>query len=237
VSQIWISSPLFDVQPSSSRRLLLDQDIPQTGWRGNLKSVVDRALAVILLILLAPVLLSVAAAIRITGPGPVLFRQTRLGRYGRPFTLLKFRTVVDGTFEGSYRDETETLGHLGWGVPLGLLRSGAHLTGVGLWLRRTGLDELPQLLNVARGQMSLVGPRPRLMNEIEAWSDDDLRILLIRPGITGLAQLRPDYATGDGKPSALDEFYFERWSPALDAMILARTAARTGRDINTSRLA
>lgn len=156
-----------------------------------------RILALLLLALLALPLAIICVIIRLESPGPVLFRQTRIGRHGQPFQILKFRTMIDGKM--------------------------SSITRTGLWLRRLGIDELPQIVNVARGEMALIGPRPLTL--------DDSRIYLARrssrfdalPGVTGLAQATGRHLSPRHR-DRLDQFYVLRRSCALDALVLLRTA-------------
>jgi lipopolysaccharide/colanic/teichoic acid biosynthesis glycosyltransferase len=171
------------------------------------KRLFDVAVAATLLVVLSPVLLIVALAVRARLGTPVLFRQTRPGRSGRPFTLLKFRTMNNE--------------HDASGV---LLPDEARLTGIGRVLRRMSLDELPELLNVVRGDMSLVGPRPLLMEYVPRYSVEQWRRHDVRPGITGWAQVNGRNALSWDEKFALDVWYVDHCSFRLDLDILARTA-------------
>ncbi|MDQ1436733.1 MAG: hypothetical protein QOK43_362 [Acidimicrobiaceae bacterium] len=146
-----------------------------------------------------------AAAIKLTSKGPVLFRQTRVGLHGRPFDVCKFRTMVDAPDNPLFPDA-------------------AHITTVGRWLRRLSLDELPQLLNVAAGDMSIVGPRPTLAYQVERYTERQRGRLAVRPGLTGLAQVRGRNAISWTERIEHDLEYVARQSIALDLAILARTA-------------
>jgi lipopolysaccharide/colanic/teichoic acid biosynthesis glycosyltransferase len=175
-----------------------------------MKVVVKRGMdlvgAAVALVVLWPVLLAVSVAIRVCDGAPVLFRQRRPGLSGRPFTLLKFRTMREA------RDAE------GW-----LLPDEARLTALGKLLRELSLDELPQLWNVLRGDMSLVGPRPLLMQYLERYSADEMRRHEVKPGITGWTQVNGRNATSWREKFALDVWYVEHWSLVLDVRILART--------------
>ena len=171
-----------------------------------LKRALDRLLAACLLILLSPVLVATAVAVRLKMGRPVLFRQTRPGLHGEPFQLLKFRTMADA-FDSS-------------GQPL---HDEARLNDLGRFLRSTSLDELPELLNVLRGEMSLVGPRPLLPDYLSHYSPRQARRHEVRPGITGWAQIN-----GRNEPSweaklEMDAWYVDNRSLRLDAVILLRT--------------
>jgi exopolysaccharide biosynthesis polyprenyl glycosylphosphotransferase len=189
------------------------------GVRRLTKEAVDRTAAAGLLLLLVPVLLALAIAVRTTSRGGALFRQERVGRNGRTFSMLKFRTMVDGADQmlDSLHD-----GNDGNGV-LFKLRRDPRVTRVGKVLRRYSLDELPQLLNVLRGDMSLVGPRPPLADEVERYGDDMRRRFLVKPGITGLWQVsgRSDLSWDDSV--RMDVLYVENWSLTFDLMVLCRT--------------
>ncbi len=184
------------------------------------KHVLDRIAAGAVLIMLSPLLLVVALVVRGTSPGPVLFRQTRIGRDGRPFTMLKFRSM--------HADAEAGLADLlAWndaaGGVLFKLRNDPRTTAVGRVLRRLSLDELPQLLNVLSGSMSLVGPRPPLPSEVARYGPQERRRLLVKPGLTGLWQVSGRSNLSWEESIRLDLFYVERWSLALDAAVLVRT--------------
>jgi|SRR5450755_2024820 len=185
-----------------------------------LKHAIDRVVAVLLIVVLAPLLAVIALLVKGNSPGPVLFRQRRIGRDNHPFDVLKFRTMT-------HREPAPGF------VPAGGLAPGGvegvdRRTRVGRWLRRTSLDELPQLLNVARGEMSLVGPRPERPEYAKTYAADLARYAerhRVRAGITGLAQvhgLRGQCPIADRVD--LDNYYIENWSPGLDLKILLMTA-------------
>jgi len=185
------------------------------------KDVVDRVLAAGLVVVLAPVLLGIGLAIRLTSPGPALFHQRRVGRDGREFTCLKFRTMcVDAD---ARRHEIAHLNHRTEG-PLFKVRNDPRITRVGGFLRRSSLDELPQLFNVVAGHMSLVGPRPPLPSEVAGYDSDARRRLLVKPGLTGLWQVSGRSELPWPEAVRLDLSYVDNWSPRMDAAILARTA-------------
>jgi lipopolysaccharide/colanic/teichoic acid biosynthesis glycosyltransferase len=174
-----------------------------------LNRAADVAVAGGTLVLATPVLALVALAIRVTSGRPVLYRQSRVGKDGVDFELLKFRTMVRGA---------ETQG-AGYAVDKGDLR----ITRVGKVLRRLSLDELPQLWNVMRGDMSVVGPRPTLRYQVERYTPQQRRRLDVKPGITGWAQVHGRAALPWEERIELDVWYVEHRSPALDLKILART--------------
>ncbi|MBE7188690.1 MAG: sugar transferase [Jatrophihabitans endophyticus] len=184
------------------------------------KSVADRVIALLALVVLAPVLLALALAIRLDSSGPALFRQRRVGRNGEMFTMLKFRSMRTGA-----ESELSTLlgrNEVDGGV-LFKLRSDPRVTAVGRWLRRTSVDELPQLINVLTGSMSLVGPRPPLPDEVAAYPAPARRRLTVKPGLTGLWQVsgRSDLSWEDSL--RLDLSYIDDWSLALDTAVLFKT--------------
>jgi exopolysaccharide biosynthesis polyprenyl glycosylphosphotransferase len=184
------------------------------------KEMLERAFAVVALLVLAPVMMVIALAIRFTSDGPSLFRQTRVGRGGKEFTLYKFRTMVTNADE--LLDELRHMNICETGPMFKIVRD-PRVTKIGVWLRRTSLDELPQLLNVLRGQMALVGPRPPLPGEVARYTEDVRRRLLVKPGLTGLWQVSGRSDLSWEESVRLDLRYVENWSLGLDVAILART--------------
>jgi exopolysaccharide biosynthesis polyprenyl glycosylphosphotransferase len=190
-----------------------------TGAARVAKEVFDRVGAALLLAVLAPLLALIAVLIRRGSAGPVLFRQVRVGRDGREFTMFKFRTMhIDA------EQRLQDLVHRNQldGV-LFKMRDDPRVTRTGRWLRRYSLDELPQLFNVLRGDMSLVGPRPSLPREVAVYPDDMRRRFIVKPGLTGLWQVsgRSDLSWEDSV--RLDLRYVENWSLSADLVILLRT--------------
>ena len=183
---------------------------PYTPAQRAAKRAADVVWAAELLALLLPLLLLVAVAVRVTSRGEVVFRQERIGKNGRPFVIYKFRTMS----AAAERSQLGTYVH----------RDDPRITPLGRILRRTSLDELPQLLNVLRGDMSIVGPRPDLPHHVERYSDVQRRRLEVRPGITGLAQVSGRNDLSWEERIKLDVEYIERWSLLLDLAILAKTA-------------
>ncbi|MCA2213854.1 sugar transferase [Jidongwangia harbinensis] len=183
------------------------------------KELVDRVGALLLLVLFGPLLLGTALCVRLTSRGPVLFRQVRVGRDGREFRIFKFRSMyVDA------EARLAELRHLNeYDGVLFKMRDDPRVTPVGRWLRRFSLDELPQLLNVLAGQMSLVGPRPPLPAEVAAYADDVRRRLAVKPGMTGLWQVSGRSDLPWEEAVRLDLRYVENWSLSLDLVILLRT--------------
>jgi exopolysaccharide biosynthesis polyprenyl glycosylphosphotransferase len=199
---------------------LLHMERPElTGVRRLTKELFDRAAAVIGLLSLAPLLLSLAFAVKVTSRGPVFFRQERVGRDGRTFYMLKFRSMVEGA---DRMVDDLAAGSEGNGV-LFKMKADPRVTPVGRMLRRYSLDEVPQLLNVLKGEMSLVGPRPPLPTEVERYGFDMHRRFLVKPGLTGLWQVsgRSDLSWDDSV--RIDVRYVENWSLTFDFMILWKT--------------
>lgn len=179
-----------------------------SGWYPPVKRVADVVLATIGLVLIAPILLGAAAAIRLTGRGPVFFTQRRAGLSTRPFRIYKFRTMR--------ADRVPDAGEL---VPL----DHPDVTRVGRFLRRTKIDELPQLINVLLGGMSVVGPRPTLPDQVERYDDFERQRQWVRPGCTGLAQIHGNTALTWPERIQWDVYYVHHMSPWLDLQILFRT--------------
>jgi len=186
-------------------------------YRRHGKRLLDLALTLPALAVLALPVLSLAAMVRLRLGSPVLFRQSRPGRHGEIFTLLKFRTMTD---------ETDAAGDL--------LPDAQRLTRFGRFLRRSSLDELPELINVLRGDMSLVGPRPLLVEYLERYTATQARRHEVRPGITGWAQVNGRNALSWEDKFALDVDYVERVSLALDLKILAQTVLMVLRGVGVS---
>lgn len=183
------------------------------------KRYVDFLMALFLLVMLMPVLWLIAILIRVESPGPVLFSQRRIGYLGRPFSMVKFRTMRAG---GPFSLASISDGFSNDG-PLFKLNNDLRVTRIGAFLRKYSLDELPQLLNVVSGQMSIVGPRPRLPQEVHRYNQRQRGHFLVRPGITGIWQIAgPDMITWEAA-LALDSYYVKNWSAVLDIMILWRT--------------
>ena len=185
-----------------------------------LKNVMDRLAALLVTLILGPVMLAVALAVKLEDRGPVLFRQERVGQDGRSFSMFKFRSMV---LDAEDRLADLTAANEGAG-PLFKMQHDPRVTRVGAFIRRYSLDELPQLLNVLRGEMSLVGPRPPLPREVAEYAEDTHRRLLVRPGMTGLWQISGRSDLSWDEAVRLDLYYVENWNPILDLMIMWRTA-------------
>ena len=171
--------------------------------------VLDIVGAAVGLAVASPALALAALAVKLEDRGPILYRQTRVGRGGADFELLKLRTMVVGA-------ETQ-------GAGFAVNRGDARITRVGRLLRRTSIDELPQLWNVVRGEMSLIGPRPTLRYQVERYTDRQRRRLEVKPGITGWAQIHGRASLPWDERIELDVWYVEHRSPLVDLRILART--------------
>jgi len=173
------------------------------------KRALDVAVAVIGIVVTSPFLLATALAIKLESRGPVIFRQERVGRNGRSFQILKFRTMVEGA-------------HL-LGPGYLVSKGDSRITRIGAFLRRWSLDELPQLYNILRGQMSVVGPRPTLRYQVDQYTDFQRRRLEVLPGVTGWAQTRGRNGLTWPERIELDVWYVEHRSLALDVRILLKT--------------
>lgn len=207
--------------------LLQVEQIRLDGFRAAAKRTLDVAGALLLLAITWPVMVIAATTVRFDSAGPIIFRQRRIGKDQRPFTILKFRTMSDGAEErlGEVVQLNEA-GHHFFKI-----KQDPRVTAVGKTLRKWSVDELPQLWNVLRGDMSLVGPRPPLPAEVARYEDWHLRRLRVRPGITGLWQVSGRSNVDFDEAARLDIFYIENWSVGLDMAIALRTArAVFGRD-------
>jgi exopolysaccharide biosynthesis polyprenyl glycosylphosphotransferase len=222
-----VAGPRVAVRPVAGLPLLHVEEPELEGARRLLKAVFDRVVATLAIVALAPLLLVIALAIRLTSPGPAFFRQVRVGRDGTTFTIWKFRTMRTDA-EQARRELAHLNEHDG---VLFKIRDDPRRTRVGAFLRRFSIDELPQLLNVATGAMSLVGPRPPIPSEVEQYGHEVRRRLLVKPGLTGLWQVSGRADLPWDESVRLDLYYVENWSLALDISILWRTFAAvvTGR--------
>jgi lipopolysaccharide/colanic/teichoic acid biosynthesis glycosyltransferase len=179
--------------------------------RRVIRRAVDIAFSSLALAVSSPLILLAMLAIRLESPGAVIYSQRRAGRHGRPFEVLKLRTMVDGAE------------HIGAGLAINA--DDPRVTRVGAFLRRTSLDELPNLVNVLRGDMSLIGPRPTLPVQVEQYSERQRGRLAVKPGITGWAQVNGRASLPWAERIELDLYYIEHRSLALDLTILRRTIA------------
>jgi exopolysaccharide biosynthesis polyprenyl glycosylphosphotransferase len=201
---------------------LLHVDEPELeGSRRMVKAVFDRTLGLLGLLAVTPLLLGIALAIRVTSHGPALFRQERVGRAGEVFKIWKFRTM----HVGAHEDKQTLLGDNVHGLEgvLFKMQVDPRVTRVGRFLRKYSLDELPQLVNVVLGHMSLVGPRPPLQEEVDRYEGHVHRRLLVKPGITGLWQVSGRADLPWEEAVRLDLHYVENWSLGLDVAVLCKT--------------
>jgi lipopolysaccharide/colanic/teichoic acid biosynthesis glycosyltransferase len=191
------------------------------------KRAIDVAVSVVALVVLAPVLIAVWIAIRLDSPGPALFCQRRVGRDEKPFICFKFRTLRDKADENVHREAIRRV----WAneslsddpdAPYKLIDD-SRVTRAGRWLRRTSLDELPQLFNVLRGEMSIVGPRPAIPYELEHFRDWHHKRHIVKPGITGLCQVRGRGRVGPEVMLEMDVEYAMNWTLWTDLKLIALT--------------
>ncbi len=228
--QIAIARPTFDVL--GGRLMLVFHSTPQASWELLFKAIVDRVGALILLLFSLPLWLVAIIGIRLGSRGPVFFKQERAGHYGKPFTMWKFRTMHQGAeFQ---RQELEA--HNEMDGPVFKITNDPRIFAFGRWLRRTSIDELPQLINVLRGEMSLVGPRPLPVYEIQRIEKHaQRRRLSVKPGLTCLWQVTGRNGIKNFEEwVALDLKYIDNWSFWLDLQILAQTLPAVIRGIGAS---
>ena len=173
------------------------------------KEIIDQSLGWMVLIILSPLFWLIAGLIRLETFGPAFFRQERIGKDGRPFVAYKFRSMVDNATT--------------MGLGLNVAANDARITRMGKFLRTTSLDELPQVFNVITGEMSLVGPRPTLAYQVAAYNDFQRRRLLVKPGITGWAQINGRNSIPWEERIKLDVWYVDNWSLGLDLLVMLRT--------------
>jgi len=184
------------------------------------KKFMDITGSILLLLVLSPVMLIIALAVKLTSPGPVIYKQARVGLRGRQFNLYKFRTMVANAEE--MREELEEQNEMDG--PAFKIKDDPRITKVGKFLRKTGLDELPQLINVLKGEMSLIGPRPPLQSETQEYETWQLRRLSVKPGLSCFWQIIPDRNDVKfEKWMEMDLAYIDNWSPRLDFIILLKT--------------
>lgn len=224
--ELLLSPPLTDVAGARITSVGTDsiplqhvQHPPMRGLRRAAKQTWERVAAVIALVVLAPLLAALVIVVRNDSPGPALFRQRRVGKDGRSFTMLKFRTMTTEaeTLRTALADQNEATG------VLFKMRQDPRITRSGRLMRKYSLDELPQLLNVARGEMSLVGPRPALPEEVASYDIDARRRLAAPPGLTGLWQVSGRSDLSWEQTVRLDVAYVDNWSLWRDLVILVRT--------------
>ena len=216
---IEVAGPRMHIRPHVGLPLLHIEQPHFTGWRRFVKRAVDLTMTTLGLLAISPLLLAVAAAIKLDGGGPVLFKQHRVGLDGSTFTMWKFRSM--------YVDAEQRLAELrGKNPAIGLMfkmTDDPRVTRVGKFLRKFSLDELPQLFNVLTGSMSLVGPRPPLQSEVDLYETHAHRRLLVTPGLTGLWQVSGRSLLSWEETVRLDLRYVENWTLTLDLLILWKT--------------
>jgi exopolysaccharide biosynthesis polyprenyl glycosylphosphotransferase len=226
--EAWLAADFLETRIAQARvdyfeyrPILIFRSTPDSSWQLLAKELFDRLAAAAFLAVLAPLLLAITLAIRLTSPGPALFRQQRSGLYGRPFFMFKFRSMVA---DAEARRDTLAASNEMSG-PVFKVRKDPRVTPVGAFLRKTSLDELPQLFNVLRGEMSLVGPRPLPLYETSAISKNaQRRRLSVKPGITGLWQVSGRNTVNNFEDWVrLDLQYIDTWSFWLDLKILLKT--------------
>jgi exopolysaccharide biosynthesis polyprenyl glycosylphosphotransferase len=212
--------------------LMLEDSTKHQQFRLHVKRAFDIVASVLALLVLSPLMLIAAILVKASSPGPVIFRQDRLGAKGVPFTFYKFRSMRTDTCDQIHRDfvlkliegNHSTINNGDEEKPLYKIKSDPRVTAVGKFIRKTSIDELPQLFNVLKGDMSLVGPRPPLAYEAEKYQAWHLRrILEMKPGITGLWQVDGRSRTGFDDAVRLDIRYLQKWSLLLDIRILFKT--------------
>jgi lipopolysaccharide/colanic/teichoic acid biosynthesis glycosyltransferase len=200
-------------------------------WQANqdkLKRLLDVIIASSLLILFSPLIALIAILVRMEGPGGVVFRHQRIGKDGKPFNLFKFRTMASQSDDREYMDylklliESERGGN---GIPYQKMDGDARITRLGGLLRKYYLDELPQFVNVLKGEMSIVGPRPHVQFEVDYYTAEQRRRLKVRPGATGLWQVQGKADCTFNELLALDLDYIDRWSLGLDIRIMLQTVS------------
>jgi exopolysaccharide biosynthesis polyprenyl glycosylphosphotransferase len=216
-----VAGPRMHIRPLMGFPLLHVEEPHFTGWRRLVKRATDLVLTSIGLVIISPLMLAIAAVVKLQDGGPVLFRQTRVGQAGELFTMLKFRSMV---VDAEKRKDDLIALNEGNGA-LFKLRDDPRITPIGKLLRDFSLDELPQLFNVLRGSMSLVGPRPHLPQELAMMPDAASRRSLVTPGLTGLWQVSGRSDLQEEDAIKLDLRYVENWSLTLDLLILWKTAS------------
>lgn len=194
----------------------------------RIKRLLDVVVSTFGLVLLSPLLVAISIAIKLDSKGAAIFRQQRIGRGGRPFGLFKFRTMNCGSSDDAYQKyllaliESDCNGH-DRGLPYRKMKADPRVTRVGSFLRRYYLDELPQLINVFKGEMSLVGPRPHVQLEVDAYTPGQFRRLSIKPGMTGIWQVEGKVECTFNELIQLDLEYIDCWNVALDIGLIIKT--------------
>jgi exopolysaccharide biosynthesis polyprenyl glycosylphosphotransferase len=216
---IEVAGPRMHIRPHVGLPLLHVEQPHFTGWRRIVKRAADLVLTGLGLLVISPLLLLIAAAVKLGDGGPVVFRQTRVGLDGSTFTMYKFRSM---RVDAEARLAELRASNPGMGM-LFKMQDDPRITWVGKFLRRFSLDELPQLFNVIGGSMSLVGPRPPLPSEVDEYEDHARRRLLVTPGLTGLWQVSGRSLLSWEETVRLDLRYVENWTLTLDLLIMWKT--------------
>lgn len=221
VASLWQTQSLHTNLSSVAGLPIVEiQDTTLDGWRKVAKRILDTILSFLLLIILLPVFLLIAIIIKISSPGSIFVSLTRVGAKGKMFRLYKFRSMV----KDAHKLKKEILeNNERSDGPLFKMKNDPRVTKFGKFLRKTSLDELPQLFNVLKGQMSLVGPRPHEPEEVSKYQKGYKKLLAIKPGITGMAQVSGRSNLAFAEEAKLDIFYIENWSVGLDLVILLKT--------------
>ena len=226
--EAWLMADFFKTQISSTmvdeiygRPMLVFRSTPEESWQGLAKQALDFSFALGMIVLLSPIFISAAIVIALTSPGPIFFRQQRSGLNGKPFTMLKFRSMTSN----AEQRQAELAAMNEMSGPVFKLSEDPIITPVGGFLRKHSIDELPQLFNVLRGEMSLVGPRPLPVYEVQNFGEfAHRRRLSVKPGLTCLWQISGRNEITDFKDWVmLDLEYIDNWSLWLDLKILLRT--------------
>jgi exopolysaccharide biosynthesis polyprenyl glycosylphosphotransferase len=195
-------------------------NIPHNSSALAIKKIIDIGVSLFLIIVLSPLLIFIAVLVKLESPGPIIFKQARVGLRGRQFDLLKFRTMVANA--EILRKDLETENEVDG--PVFKMKDDPRVTKIGGFLRKSGLDELPQLINILRGEMSLIGPRPPLLKETQQYKRWQLRRLSVKPGLSCFWQIKPDRnSIKFEKWMEMDLAYIDNWSLRLDFIILLKT--------------
>ena len=215
-----IASDRLTIRPLGRFPMVYIEPVTRHGWRAIAKQAFDYVMGALLFLLFSPILVAAMIAIKVTSPGPVFFKQVRVGRDGEEFEVFKLRTMVVNAEEllDNVRHLNEAKG------PIFKIKDDPRITRVGRFLRKTSIDELPQFINVLRGEMSIVGPRPALPSEVAEWEPELRNRLRVQPGITGMWQVggRLD-GDNDEDYGQLDLYYVDNWTLVTDLTIILRT--------------
>ena len=204
----------------ANEKFLTFINIPHNSSALAIKKIIDIGVSLFLIIVLSPLLIFIAVLVKLESPGPIIFKQARVGLRGRQFDLLKFRTMVANA--EILRKDLETENEVDG--PVFKIKDDPRVTKIGGFLRKSGLDELPQLINILRGEMSLIGPRPPLLKETQQYKRWQLRRLSVKPGLSCFWQIKPDRnSIKFEKWMELDLAYIDNWSLRLDFIILLKT--------------